>query len=62
MERSDEEDKIALERSRFKLPDVSTGEIRKKLEDAGRQLQSIKEELDRFGGLQAEAWSGPSRH
>ena len=41
-----EEDKIQLERSRFKLPDVSTGEIRKKLEDARRQLQSIKEELE----------------
>ena len=41
-----EEDKIQLERSRFKLPDVSTGEIRKKLEDASRQLQGIKEELE----------------
>lgn len=42
----DEEDKTALERSRFKLPDVSTGETRKKLEQARRQLQSIKEELE----------------
>ena len=41
-----EEDKTQLERSRFKLPDVSTGELRKKLEDAQRQLQSIKEELE----------------
>ena len=43
-----EEDKTALERSRFKLPDLSTGEIKKKLEEAGRRLQSIKEELDAF--------------
>ena len=43
-----EEDKNALERSRFKLPDISTGEIKKKLEEAGRRLQSIKEELDAF--------------
>ena len=43
-----EEDKNALERSRFKLPDLSTGEIKKKLEEAGRRLQSIKEELDAF--------------
>ena len=41
-----EEDKTQLERSRFRLPDVSTGELRKKLEDAQRQLQSIKEELE----------------
>ena len=40
-----EEDKTSLERSQFKLPDVSTGEIRKKLEHADKQLQSIKEEL-----------------
>src|SRR5699024_10934142 len=43
-----EEDKNALERSRFKLPEISTGEIKKKLEEAGRRLQSIKEELDAF--------------
>ena len=42
---SGEEVKAALERSRFKLPDVSTGELKRKLEDAGRQLQSIKDEL-----------------
>ena len=42
----DEEDRTALERSRFKLPDVSTAEIRKELEQARRQLQSIKEELE----------------
>ena len=41
-----EEDKTSLERSRFKLPSASTGEIRKKLENAHRQLQSIKEELE----------------
>lgn len=42
----DEEDRTALERSRFKLPDVSTAEIRKELEQARQQLQSIKEELE----------------
>ena len=42
----DEEDRTALEHSRFKLPDVSTAEIRKELEQARRQLQSIKEELE----------------
>ena len=42
---SGEEVKAALERSRFKLPDVSTGELKRKLEDTGRQLQSIKDEL-----------------
>ena len=40
-----EEDRAALEGSRFKLPSVSTGEIRKKLEDAEKRLKSIKEEL-----------------
>ena len=35
-----------MEHSRFKLPDVSTAEIRKELEQARRQLQSIKEELE----------------
>ena len=43
-----EEDKTALERSRFKLPDLSTKEIKEKLEEAGKQLQSIKEELAAF--------------
>ena len=43
-----EEDKNALERSRFKLPDLSTKEIKEKLEEAGKQLQSIKEELAAF--------------
>ena len=43
-----EEDKNALERSRFKLPDISTKEIKEKLEEAGKQLQSIKEELAAF--------------
>ena len=43
-ETPEEEDRLALERSRFKLPDISTGELRRKLEDAGRQLQSIEEE------------------
>lgn len=42
----EEEDKTALERSRFKLPSVSTGEIRKRLEDADQRLQGIKEELE----------------
>lgn len=39
------EDKTALERSQFKLPSVSTREIREKLEHAERRLQAIKEEL-----------------
>ena len=43
-----EEDKNALEHSRFKLPDISTKEIKEKLEEAGKQLQSIKEELAAF--------------
>ena len=55
-----EEDKTQLERSRFKLPDVSTGELRKKLEDADRQLQSIKEELEAWQPT-SRVWSGQSR-
>ena len=58
MERITEEDKAALERSRFKLPDVSTGELRKKLEDAERQLQSIKEELAALAAYRAESGAG----
>ena len=42
---ANEEDKTSLERSRFKLPSVSTAELRKKLEEAGRQQQSLQEEL-----------------
>lgn len=40
-----EEDRAALESSRFKLPNVSTAELKRKLEDSKKQLKDIKEEL-----------------
>ena len=40
-----EEDRAALESSRFKLPNVSTAELKRKLEDSEKQLKDIKEEL-----------------
>ena len=46
------EDRDLLERSRFKLPDLSTKEIRRKLENARRQLQGIQKELESLAAYQ----------
>ncbi len=53
-----EEDRAALEGSRFKLPSVSTGEIRKKLEDAEKRLKRHKGRAGFSGGLWGQPGTG----